>query len=113
MTPEWMQQAICQGMTELFFPKFKERPETQKRREDRAAIICRQCPVMAECREYGRNNHEYGVWGGEGEVDRYMAGFALPDLRMKIKRRELRAEKAHQNTTTSPTPITTETLSSL
>jgi hypothetical protein len=68
---------------------------------------------MAECREYGRKNYEYGVWGGEGEVDRYLAGFALPDLKMKIKRREMRAEKAQQNTTTSPTPITTETLSSL
>lgn len=75
---EWFELAICRGKLDLFFPKVAERPEARVRREAKAATICRQCPVSTECREYGRNNHEYGFWGGENEMERHDAGFDLP-----------------------------------
>ena len=75
---EWFELAICRGKLDLFFPEVAERPQTRVRREAKAAMICRQCPVSTECREYGRNNHEYGVWGGETEMERHDAGFDLP-----------------------------------
>ena len=75
---EWFELAICRGKLDLFFPKVAERPQTRVRREAKAAMICRQCPVSTECREYGRDNHEYGVWGGETEMERHDAGFDLP-----------------------------------
>lgn len=113
MNQEWMQQGICRGMTELFFPKLKERPERQKRREHQAASICQQCPVITQCREYGRKNHEYGVWGGEGENDRHLAGYTLSALTVKMKRLKQKTEKTQQNNTTTQTPTTTKTLTSL
>lgn len=73
----WFEFAICHGKSDLFFPKVGERPQARVRREAKAALICRQCPVSKECREYGRNNHEYGVWGGETETERHEAGFYL------------------------------------
>lgn len=74
---EWQKSAICSGKLHLFFPRFAERPERRAKREAQAVTVCRQCPVSAECREYGRNNHEYGVWGGETEMERHAAGFYL------------------------------------
>ncbi len=70
--------AICHGKTDLFFPKVAERPQARVRRERLAATLCRVCPVSNECREYGRENHEYGFWGGEGETERHLAGYSLP-----------------------------------
>jgi WhiB family redox-sensing transcriptional regulator len=77
---EWFESAICRGKLHLFFPKVAERPERRVKREAEAVTLCRQCPVSAECREYGRNNHEYGVWGGETEIQRHDAGFDLPAI---------------------------------
>jgi WhiB family redox-sensing transcriptional regulator len=77
MNVDWFDRAICRGKLHLFFPKVAERPERRARREAEATTLCRQCPVSAECREYGRNNHEYGVWGGETEIERHEAGFDL------------------------------------
>ena len=77
---EWQKLAICSGKLHLFFPKVAERPERRAKREAQAVTVCRQCPVSAECREYGRNNHEYGVWGGETEMERHKAGFHLPAM---------------------------------
>jgi WhiB family redox-sensing transcriptional regulator len=73
----WSQLGICRGKLDLFFPKVAERPQRRAKREAQAVAICRQCPVSAECREYGRNNHEYGVWGGETETERHASGFYL------------------------------------
>ena len=74
---EWMESAICHGQMHLFFAKVAERPEARVRREAKAASLCSACPVSAECREYGRQNHEYGFWGGENEEQRNDAGFIL------------------------------------
>jgi len=69
--------AICRGRTDIFFAPLAERPQTRVRRETLAKSMCRVCPVSNECREYGRNNREYGVWGGEAELERHDAGFEL------------------------------------
>jgi WhiB family redox-sensing transcriptional regulator len=79
--------AICHGKTHLFFPKLAERPQARVRREKLAATLCRVCPVSDECRKYGRENHEYGFWGGEGETERHLAGFALPAV-IGVRHRE-------------------------
>jgi WhiB family redox-sensing transcriptional regulator len=47
------------------------------RREARAKQLCAQCPVIAPCKEFARENHEYGFWAGESEEDRHLAGFTV------------------------------------
>jgi WhiB family redox-sensing transcriptional regulator len=74
----WMDEAVCKNKTSLFFPKLAERPEARKRREAEAKLICAQCPVKIQCRDYARSNHEFGVWGGESEIDREKLGYSLP-----------------------------------
>jgi WhiB family transcriptional regulator, redox-sensing transcriptional regulator len=73
----WTARAACHGHSELFFPPFAERPQTRIKREAKAKAICAGCPVMLECRAYGREHHEYGIWGGENEEERVRAGFSL------------------------------------
>jgi len=56
----WMQLAACRGLDpDLFFPGRGEP-------SDAAKLVCATCPVLAECREYGMDEH-FGVWGGLGE----------------------------------------------
>jgi len=76
---DWTVQAACRGMTHIFFSPAAERPQTRERREARAREVCVGCPVMVECREFARANHEYGFWGGESEDDRRAAGVPLRD----------------------------------
>ena len=73
----WMDDANCKGNTQLFFPPRAERPQARERREARAARLCAQCTVLAACREFARENHEYGYWAGESEEDRHLAGFTV------------------------------------
>ena len=74
---EWMEDAACKGMTHLFFPTPAERPQTRERREDAAREICESCSVRFVCRDFGRDNHEYGLWGAESEDERHTAGYRL------------------------------------
>jgi len=39
--------------------------------------VCLECKVLETCREFARENHEYGFWGGESEEERHAAGFHL------------------------------------
>jgi WhiB family redox-sensing transcriptional regulator len=32
---------------------------------------------MGSCREFARNNHEYGFWAGESEETRHLAGYTV------------------------------------
>jgi WhiB family transcriptional regulator, redox-sensing transcriptional regulator len=73
----WMVDAECKGQSHLFYPPLRERPDSRLRREAAACAICQMCSSRAVCREYGRTNHEYGVWGGENEEDRVAAGYRL------------------------------------
>lgn len=63
---EWQYRGACRNLdTEQFFHPEGERGGTRKRRDDAAKAICAQCPVIAQCREYGLSAQEpYGVWGG-------------------------------------------------
>jgi WhiB family transcriptional regulator, redox-sensing transcriptional regulator len=69
--------ALCVGRTELFFPPYNERPSTRARREVRAKQLCGRCPVADDCRAFARRHGEYGLWGGETDEERVLAGVRL------------------------------------
>ena len=75
--PRWTVEAGCKGRTSLFFPPLAERPQARERREAQARVICETCPVLIECRDTARLNHEYGFWGGESEEERHLAGYTV------------------------------------
>ncbi len=68
---------LCRGRTDLFFPSYNERPSTRARREQRAKRLCDRCPVLDACRTFARAHGEYGVWGGETDEERVLAGVRL------------------------------------
>lgn len=72
---DWRDLALCRGKTHLFFGPPGERPSRRRRREQMASCYCAVCPVVDECREAARVNHECGFWGGESEEQRAAAGF--------------------------------------
>jgi len=74
----WSQQAACKGYSYLFYPKDAERPQARDRREQRAKTLCAICPVLDLCKDHARENTEFGIWGGENEEERYLAGYSLP-----------------------------------
>ena len=73
----WMDDAICKGRTNLFFPPKAERPQARVRREAQARKLCNSCPVQLQCQSFARGNREYGYWGGESEEERHLAGFTV------------------------------------
>ena len=87
----WTAKAACHGRTELFFPPHAERPSARLAREAEAKHVCTECAVRAECRWFGRINHEHGIWGGETEEERIRAGYPLlaPVGNRRIRRNTL------------------------
>jgi WhiB family transcriptional regulator, redox-sensing transcriptional regulator len=73
----WTVDAACDGRTELFFAPAGERPEARVVRENKARAVCMECPVLAPCRDWAREQREYGFWGGESEEERAAAGFRV------------------------------------
>jgi len=73
----WMHEGACRGLSSVFFPPAAERPQARTRREAQARSVCKECRVVRVCREFARENHEYGFWGGESEEERHAAGFHL------------------------------------
>jgi WhiB family redox-sensing transcriptional regulator len=73
----WTIDAACEGRTELFFAPAGERPEARVVRENKARAVCMECPVLASCRDWAREQREYGFWGGESEEERAAAGFRV------------------------------------
>lgn len=73
----WMDRAACRGLTHLFFPLTAERPQARERREAMARSVCASCAVRVACRDFARQHHEYGLWGGESEDERHEAGYRL------------------------------------
>lgn len=73
----WGQFANCKGKMKLFFAPKAERPQARQRREAKAQKLCSSCPVQERCKEFARENHEYGFWGGESEEQRHLAGFTV------------------------------------
>ncbi|MCP2163756.1 WhiB family transcriptional regulator [Goodfellowiella coeruleoviolacea] len=69
---DWQLRGACRSMSsEVFFHPEQERGRARARRQERAKQICRQCPVMAECREHALAVEEpFGIWGGLDEQER-------------------------------------------
>lgn len=63
--PDWRDQALCRGLTRLFFPGQGEATREPKE-------ICRACPVRAEClaQAMGPPPERFGVWAGLSEKER-------------------------------------------
>lgn len=94
----WTQEALCKGMTHIFFPaKDSERPQARMRREQKAKLVCSKCPVLVSCRDYARQNPQFGIWGGETEEERLLRGYGYPPygntLRRRVSRRVLNNAK--------------------
>lgn len=73
--PPWPDQAACTGRLDLFYPPHGERPPARARRESRARRVCATCPVLDPCRAHARQHREHGLWGGETEDERTVAGY--------------------------------------
>lgn len=73
----WRDRANCKGSTTLFFAKKAERPQARARREEKAQRLCDACGVQTECREFAREQREYGFWAGESEEDRHLLGYTV------------------------------------
>jgi WhiB family redox-sensing transcriptional regulator len=69
---EWQVRAACRGLDSMiFFHPEGERGPAKERRDAHAKLICRQCPVIAQCGEHALATREpYGVWGGLSKADR-------------------------------------------
>ena len=70
---------IChvQGPSRTLLRKEGRTPTGAERREARANMLCTACPVRIPCRQFARENHEYGYWGGENEEDRHLLGYTV------------------------------------
>ncbi len=88
---DWQEYAACKGRLELFFGKVAERPQMRARREAKAQKLCDTCVVRQPCRQFARDNREYGFWGGENEEERHLAGYELTapiGVRVRLAREE-------------------------
>ncbi|MDN3027039.1 WhiB family transcriptional regulator [Streptomyces sp. S.PB5] len=66
---DWRHQAACRTHDpELFFPIGDAGPALLQIEEAKA--VCRGCPVVARCLEWGRAvGVEFGIWGGLSESE--------------------------------------------
>ncbi len=56
----------------VFFSPEGERGRARSNREQRAKALCRDCPVLTQCRTHALTIAEpFCVWGGLSEADRY------------------------------------------
>ncbi|BDM69458.1 hypothetical protein HEK616_29450 [Streptomyces nigrescens] len=67
---DWRHRARCRDEDpELFFPVGSTGPSLLQIQEAKA--VCRQCPVMDECREWAlASGQDNGIWGGLDEEER-------------------------------------------
>lgn len=69
--PDWQHQAACRGHdTDWWYPE-QGGHRTAATRE--AKRICRGCPVVAECGQYGIEHEKHGIWGALSERERKAA----------------------------------------
>jgi WhiB family transcriptional regulator, redox-sensing transcriptional regulator len=68
----WLDRAACAGVDgHLFFAPDIERTQDREIREAKAAAICAQCPVRAQCLDYALSNSiKHGIWGGLNQSER-------------------------------------------
>lgn len=69
---DWQIRGRCRGAdSSVFFHPDGERGRARAQRELRAKEICRQCPVLIQCRRHALSVSEpYGIWGGMSETER-------------------------------------------
>lgn len=69
---DWQLHGSCRGKdSDVFYHPDGERGHARIRRENRAKAICKQCPVIEQCREHAlRVGESYGIWGGLSEAER-------------------------------------------
>ena len=86
----WVDDALCKGLTHVFFGPPAERPERRTEREAVAASYCEACPVLVPCRDSARLNREHGFWGCENDEQRAAAGYSprSPSRRAVIQARD-------------------------
>lgn len=69
--PRWMGDGACVGTTwpDRWHPHGDT--EAARRQAESAKTVCRDCPVLAACREYAQADPPLsGVWGGTTEQER-------------------------------------------
>lgn len=71
LTIKWLDQAACLGQgLNLFYFENLSTTETRKT-VAKAKMICKSCPVVADCLQYAINNEErFGVWGSFSSKER-------------------------------------------
>ncbi len=71
---DWQMQGLCRGAdSSVFFHPEGERGRARAQREMNAKQLCRQCPVITQCRSHALQVGEpYGIWGGLSESEREM-----------------------------------------
>lgn len=61
---DWTVHGVCRGQDQaLWFPEPGQTVNTAK-------ALCRQCPVIEECRDWALRFEDFGVWGGMSERER-------------------------------------------
>ncbi len=61
---DWRKQGNCIGMDpNLFFPGRGDRV-------DDAVVACQNCPVTAQCLDWGLRHEPSGIWGGTTGAER-------------------------------------------
>lgn len=68
----WLLGARCRGEdVDVFFSGDGEHQHAAQHRHLRAAALCAQCAVVAQCRDYALTYREpWGTWGGLSESQR-------------------------------------------
>lgn len=85
---EWFNLALCLGAdTNLFFDKYESDINIAKSIDD----MCLTCPVAQTCYQSGKDNSEYGVWGGiylnSGSIDKSRNVHKTQEVWKKIRKR--------------------------
>jgi len=67
-SPDWMADAPCQGLTDLFF--VEPRQPGMNAAVEKAKAICAGCPHKLPCLEYAiDNNEDHGIWAGRNRTE--------------------------------------------
>lgn len=98
---DWLEKAACVNQpSEIFFPDGENKSEDVKR-EAMAKMICKKCPVAAECLMYAIEKEEnYGIWGSFAPKERrnllqlFSASSINIDLCRAVVNKEIRTIKA-------------------
>jgi len=79
---EWQFDGSCRRENpDIFFHPDGERGSARRNRDRAAKALCRDCPVLQNCRRHALQVREpYGVWGGMTEFEREELRITSADL---------------------------------